>query len=94
MMMASVAREPKMARFLQRRALSDASASPRRGVRAVPLLMWNEGDQQYVLKGSTFGTSWTGDDTTQWFGHFEVARVMGGFDIIIFEVSKNDGRRT
>ena len=68
-------------------------ALPHRG-EAVPLLMWNDGDQQYVLKGSTFGTSWTGDDTTQWFGHFEVARVMGGFDIIIFEVSKNDGRRT
>ena len=68
-------------------------ALPHRG-ESVPLLSWSEGDQQYVLKGSTFGTSWTGDDTTQWFGHFEVARVMGGFDIILLEVSKNDGRRT
>lgn len=67
-------------------------ALPHRG-ESVPLLSWAEGDQQYVLKGSTFGTSWTGDDTTQWFGHFEVARVMGGFDIILLEVSKNDGRR-
>ena len=64
-------------------------ALPHRG-EAVPLLSWIVGDQQYILKGSTFGTSWTGDDTTQWFGHFEVARVMGGFDIILFEVSKNE----
>ena len=68
-------------------------ALPHRG-ESVPLLSWTEGDSEYILKGSTFGTSWTGDDETQWFGHFEVARVMGGFDIILFEVTKNQGRQT